>query len=96
MAPNRLPLPLKPRRAAPQGAQGSAGAPRNASAIESDRNRLVVELMRMRKACAEPARPVQTALNLLTSKWAEANWRARERLIKAADWMIRLESRRGI
>ncbi len=92
MAPNRLPQPIKPRRPAPQGAAG----PRNAAAIESDRNRLVTELMRMREACAQPARPLKTALNLLTSKWAEANWRARERLIKAADWIIRLESRRGI
>lgn len=91
MSPNRLPLPLKSKRATPPGAD----APRNAAQIERDRNRLVVELMRMRDACAEPARPVQTALNLLTSKWAEASWRARERLIKAADWMIRLESRRG-
>lgn len=94
MAANRMPLPLKPRRAAPQGDQ-LAAAPRKAAAIESDRNRLVVELMRLREVCAEPAGPVQTALVLLTSKWAEANWRARERLIKAADWLLRLESRRG-
>lgn len=94
MAPHRLPLPIKPRRATTQAAQASA-SPRKAAAIESDRSRLVVELMRLRDVYAEPAGPVQTALILLTSKWAEANWRARERLIKAADWLLRLESRRG-
>lgn len=91
MAPHRLPLLPKTRRAAPQ----DAAAPRKAADIEGDRNRLVAELMRLREVCAEPAGPVQTALILLTSKWAEANWRARERLIKAADWLLRLESRRG-
>lgn len=92
MAPNRLPVPIKPRRASPQ----RADTPRNAAVIENDRNRLVTEAMRMRAAGAEPARPLLTALNLLTSKWAEANWRARERLLKAADWIIRLESRRVV
>jgi hypothetical protein len=94
MAPHRLPLPIKPRRATTQAAQALA-APRKAAVIEGDRNRLVGELMRLREVCAEPAGPVQTALILLTSKWAAANWRARERLITAADWLLHLESRRG-
>lgn len=84
---NRPALRFKAKRTA---------APFNVAAIENDRNRLVAEAMRMRAAGAEPAQPLLTALNLLTSKWAEANWRARERLLKAADWMIRLESRRVV
>ena len=83
----RRALPLKPDRLPP--------ARRSVAAIESDRNRLFVELMRMRDAYREPARPLQNALNLLTSKWSRANWRSREQLLKAADWLLQLESQRS-
>lgn len=89
-------MPLKPGQSLAARSQVPPPARRSAAAIESDRNRLFVELMRMRDACLEPARPLQNALNLLTSKWSRADWRSREQLLKAADWLLQLESRRGI
>jgi hypothetical protein len=92
---NRRAPPLKPGQLPAARTQTPQPARRSVAAIESDRNRLFVELTRMRDACREPARPLQNALNLLTSKWSRASWRSREQLLKAADWLLQLESRRG-
>jgi hypothetical protein len=39
---------------------------------------------------------LQNALVLLTSSWSRANWRSREQLLKAVDWLLQLQSRRGV
>ena len=93
---NRLVVPsLKPRPVPAVAAQKPQLARRSVAAIESDRTRLFVELTRMRDACGEPAQPLQNALVLLTSKWSRASWKSREQLLKAADWLLRLENQRS-
>jgi hypothetical protein len=93
--PGQLPG-ARPPVAPPARTQTPQPARRSVAAIESDRNRLFVELTRMRDACREPARPLQNALVLLTSSWSRANWRSREQLLKAVDWLLQLQSRRGV
>jgi hypothetical protein len=96
LLPKRRALLFKPGQL--PGARPPVAPParRSVAAIESDRNRLFVELTRMRDACREPARPLQNALVLLTSRWSRANWRSREQLLKAVDWLLQLQCRRGV
>ena len=63
--------------------------------IENQRNQLFDEMTELRKARGPSARTVETARLLLTKQWIKANWRTREQLIKAADWLVRLEGIRG-
>lgn len=59
--------------------------------IENQRKRLFDEMTELREARGPTARAVETARLLLTKQWIKANWRTREQLIKAADWLVRLE-----
>jgi len=63
--------------------------------IENQRNRLFDKMTELRKARGPSARAVETARLLLTKQWMKASWRTREQLIKAADWLVRLEGIRG-
>ena len=63
--------------------------------IGTERERLFAELTILRELRGSSARAVETAQCLLTRWWAKANWRKREQLLKAADWLIRLEYNRG-
>ena len=63
--------------------------------IESARDRLFAELTKLREHDTT-ARPVETAQILLTRWWARANWKSRQQLIDAAEWLIRLQRNRGI
>ena len=75
-----------PREAAPQR-EGN----RKITATETDRERLVAELSELRKRPGNAAKPVKTAQILLTRCWVRASWKARARLIEAAEWLVRLE-----
>lgn len=68
--------------------------PRKIETIVSNRKRLVAELTQLRKLRGPSARAVATAQTLLTRAWARATWRSRERLIRAAEWLVRLEQHR--
>jgi hypothetical protein len=62
--------------------------------IQNERNRLFDEIATLREARGPSARAIHTAQVLLTRHWIEANWRTREQLIKAAHWLVHLESTR--
>ncbi|MBI3704428.1 MAG: hypothetical protein HY244_11435 [Rhizobiales bacterium] len=73
-------------------AQPARGRP---ALIETKRKRLFAELTMLREMRGPSARAAETAQHLLTRWWAKANWRKREQLLRAADWLIRLESNHG-
>ena len=64
--------------------------------IDTERARLFVDLTMLRELRGPSARAVETARLLLTRSWAKANWRAREQLLKSANWLIRLEHNREV
>ena len=64
--------------------------------MENERKRLFDEITTLREARGPSARAIETARILLTRQWIKANWRTREQLIKAADWLVRLEGMRGV
>jgi hypothetical protein len=53
----------------------------------------MLEIAALRKANA--SKFAANAEQLLTRWWSSANWVARGELLKTADWLIRLEKRRG-
>lgn len=67
---------------------------RRAAAVIGERERLVAEIAAIRKLGQASDLSVK-AERLLTRWWARANWDARERLITAAEWLLRLEANRG-
>jgi hypothetical protein len=77
------------RTTAPPRARGASRL------IETERTRLFAELTMLRELRGPSARAIETARLLLTRSWAKASWRAREQLLRAADWLIRLEHNRG-
>jgi hypothetical protein len=58
--------------------------------ILRQRDRLIAEVQGLSttKGCSEPAKKAQ---QLLTRWWARADWKAREELLRAAEWVIRVE-----
>jgi len=64
------------------------------NSIVAHRARLVAEVTRLR-ARGENSKFIDNAQQLLTRWWSTAGWHAREQLLKTADWLIRLEKRRG-
>jgi len=70
-------------------------ARRQAAAVIDKRERLVAEIASIRKLGHGSELTVK-AERLLTRWWARANWEARERLISAAEWLVRLEYNRGV
>lgn len=62
--------------------------------IEAERGRLFAETERLTRSGGLSARSAGTARVLLTRWWAEANWHKREALVRAADWLVRLEQNR--
>ncbi len=73
--------------------QCSRRVPAGERAVE--RNRLFDELTKLREAYGPSAQAIETARILLTKQWGKANWRTREQLVKAAEWLLRLESIRS-
>ena len=70
-------------------------ARRQAAAVIDKRERLVAEITTIRKL-GLGSELTAKAERLLTRWWARANWEARERLISAAEWLVRLEYNRGV
>lgn len=91
-----MPIQRRSRLLTPQKAAPPADARRKTAAIETARNRLFAELSELRKRPGNPAKPIETAQVLLTRWWGRANWKSRERLIRTAEWLIRLERNRGM
>ena len=67
---------------------------RQTAAVIGERERLVAEIAAIRKLGQASDFTVK-AERLLTRWWARANWKARARLITAAEWLLRLETNRG-
>src|SRR5262245_8820909 len=59
------------------------------------RDRLVSALASLRERDDAPSPSVEKALTLLTRWWSGADWSAREELLNAAEWLVRLERMRG-
>jgi hypothetical protein len=59
--------------------------------ILRQRERLIAEVQGLSsvEGCAESARKAQ---QLLTRWWAKADWKAREELLRVAEWVIRVEA----
>jgi hypothetical protein len=70
-------------------------ARRHAVAVIDKRERLVAEIASIRKLGHGSELSIK-AERLLTRWWARANWDARERLISAAEWLVRREYNRGV
>jgi hypothetical protein len=58
--------------------------------IVERRAQMVAEIARLRDAAAS-SKFIDKAQILLTRYWSSANLASREELLKAADWLIRLE-----
>ena len=71
-----------------------AASKRRAALVIGQRERLVAEIAAIRKL-GQASDLTAKAEGLLTRWWARANWEARERLISAAEWLLRLETNRG-
>jgi hypothetical protein len=56
------------------------------------RDRLIAEVQSLTavEGCTESAKKAQ---QLLTRWWAKADWKAREELLRVAEWIIRVEAR---
>lgn len=59
--------------------------------ILRQRERLIAEVQGLSavEGCAESAKKAQ---QLLTRWWAKADWKAREELLRVAEWVIRVEA----
>jgi hypothetical protein len=69
-------------------------SPSQRQRIESilrQRERLIAEVQGLSavEECAESAKKAQ---QLLTRWWAKADWKAREELLRVAEWVIRVEA----
>lgn len=82
-------------RTAKDGRSRQALARRKAESIEARRQALIDELASLR-AHSKEAKFAENALELLTRWWTKANWNARERLLKDAIWLIRVERHRQV
>jgi hypothetical protein len=72
----------------------SDGSRRRVEAIIAERERLLAEVGALRRR-GQMSRFAENAARLLTRWWSTKNWTARARLLKDAEWLIRLERRRG-
>lgn len=61
-----------------------------ADQIVRQRERLIAEVQDF-NAGQERSESAQKAQQLLTRWWAKADWKAREELLKAAEWLIEVE-----
>jgi hypothetical protein len=68
-----------------------AGQRQRIEGILRRRERLIVEVQGLSavEGCAASAKKAQ---QLLTRWWAKADWKAREELLKVAEWVIRVEA----
>jgi hypothetical protein len=63
------------------------------SRIVAQRERLVADVRLLRDRGGN-SKFIENAQQLLTRWWSPASWKAREELLKTADWLVRLEKHR--
>jgi hypothetical protein len=63
--------------------------------ILAQRDRLIADIGRLRQQLGDSSAFLDKANTLLTRWWSPASWKAREKLLASADWLVRLEERRG-
>ncbi|ETR78924.1 hypothetical protein X566_02735 [Afipia sp. P52-10] len=56
------------------------------------RERLIAQMQDLRDG-AGASESTHKAQQLLTRWWAKADWKAREELLKAAEWVLQIEKR---
>jgi hypothetical protein len=83
---------------------GALGRPRNgrpklnyatrANSIASQRASRLSEIESLRRDGLASESFVDKAQTLLTQRWSKATWRSREQLLRAVDWLLRMERAR--
>ena len=83
---------------------GALGSPRNgrpklsyanrATSIASQRESRLSEIESLRRDGLASDSFVDKAQTLLTQRWSKATWRSREQLLRAVDWLLRMERAR--
>lgn len=73
-----------------QSSRATPSAYDRADEIAAQRDQLVAELRRLETADGPPADFAAKARDLLTRAWAKADWKGRQDLLKAAQWMVHL------
>ena len=91
---------MPPRKSPRTAARASKGAERpiavrKVNSILSRRQQLVAEVAQLRQQ-RNNSRLIENAQQLLTRWWSPAGWNAREDLLKAVGWLIRIEKRRDV
>jgi hypothetical protein len=62
--------------------------------IASQRESRLSEIEALRRAGLAPEAFVDKAQTLLTQRWSKATWRSRQQLLRAVDWLLRMERAR--
>jgi hypothetical protein len=58
------------------------------------RDHLISEMKSLREKYGSTMGSIETVRRLLSWPWGRANWRTRQQLIEAADWLVRMEKTR--
>jgi hypothetical protein len=64
------------------------------SSITSQRESRLSEIESLRRDGLASESFVDKAQTLLTQRWSKATWRSREQLLRAVDWLLRMERAR--
>jgi hypothetical protein len=95
MGPSTVPSRRQPRRILLSRTAVQPPSRDRAEWIATRRDQLISEVKRLREKCELTSPSIETVRRLLTRSWGRASWRTRAQLIKAADWLIRLETARA-
>jgi hypothetical protein len=88
-------VPRRHRPPRPQLHRASSTAARaydRADDIVAERDALAAEVRRLQEMLGSSARFCAKARDLLTRSWSRADWSGREDLVKAARWLVQLET----
>jgi hypothetical protein len=69
--------------------------PPDGDSLATRRDQLFFKVKKRQEDCHSTLPSLKTAHCLLTRNWGSASWETRAQLIKAADWLIRLETIRA-
>ena len=87
MAPRHATAPARrPRRSEPKLSYAD-----RVNSIAAGHERRMNEVLSLRREDAAPETFADRAHALLTQRWSKANWRARERILRAVDWLLHME-----
>ena len=86
-----------PRRKRPLSAlaalsQPNTGVHKQAKELAAERNLLAAEIARLQDRLGASAKFCAKARDLLTRAWFQTDWNGRRDLVKAARWLIHLET----